>query len=72
MIQHAVDHIHTNGNTAIGTSIASDRSTGVHLGIDPRNDEARQFYLRVGFTRIPSSSGEWYGLKIALHKLQLG
>ncbi|KAF9506556.1 hypothetical protein BS47DRAFT_1352633 [Hydnum rufescens UP504] len=35
---------------------------GVHLMIDPNNDEARQFYKRIGFVVIPEPSGECYGL----------
>lgn len=49
MIDTAIKHIkeHAGGNA-------------VSLGIDPRNDKARQFYKHVGFKFEPAAQGENY------------
>jgi ribosomal protein S18 acetylase RimI-like enzyme len=37
---------------------------GLWVGIDSRNDEARKFYLAIGFQKIASEQGEYYGLDV--------
>jgi len=37
---------------------------GLFIGLDPRNNESRKFYLAVGFERLPTPKGEYYGLDI--------
>lgn len=44
--------------------VASDGGKGLWVGIDKRNDNARQFYKSVGFEFIPSVEGEYYALNV--------
>jgi ribosomal protein S18 acetylase RimI-like enzyme len=37
---------------------------GLWVAIDSRNDESRKFYLAVGFRKIASEQGEYYGLDV--------
>lgn len=54
------------GKKLLGTAVEHIKAAGgkgLHLGIDPRNDGARQFYKRVGFVGLESGGeGEYYGL----------
>jgi ribosomal protein S18 acetylase RimI-like enzyme len=42
--------------------VTSDGAKGLWVGIDKRNDDARQFYKALGFFFIQSKEGECYGL----------
>lgn len=42
--------------------VTSDGAKGLWVGIDARNDNARQFYKAIGFVNIPSKEGEYYAL----------
>jgi len=45
-------------------TVKKDNGKGLWVGIDPRNDEARKFYLAIGFEKIESGNREYYGLDI--------
>ncbi|KAF8321140.1 acyl-CoA N-acyltransferase [Clavulina sp. PMI_390] len=56
------------GRRLIDTAINHVRGAGgsaIFLGIDPRNDRARQFYKHVGFKHEPSTHGENYILQFS-------
>ncbi|EJD35440.1 acyl-CoA N-acyltransferase [Auricularia subglabra TFB-10046 SS5] len=78
VVEFAQAHMHINllpshqrqgwGRRLIDAAVTHLKSEGldaVHLGIDPRNDEARKFYLKIGFERLPTEDGESYGLNFS-------
>jgi len=38
---------------------------GLWVGVDPRNEEGKRFYLKIGGTFYPTSHGECYALKFS-------
>jgi len=36
--------------------------TGLFVGLDPKNDEAKKFYASLGFKRVDREGGEWWTL----------
>lgn len=42
----------------------SEGGKGLWVGIDSKNDEGRKFYLAIGFERMESKEGEYYGLDV--------
>jgi ribosomal protein S18 acetylase RimI-like enzyme len=45
-------------------TVKRDGGRGLWVGIDSRNDESRKFYLAIGFEKIVSEEGEYYGLDV--------
>lgn len=71
-------HLHINlldkhqrkgwGRRLIGAAVEHLRGEGldaVWIGMDPRNDEARKFYTKVGFEDIDGADGNQLGLRFA-------
>ncbi|QRW07382.1 GNAT family acetyltransferase [Ceratobasidium sp. AG-Ba] len=56
MIGKAVEHLKGLGNDSL------------YVGIDPRNSNARAFYLAIGFEFVPTSGGECYRLDFSKWK----
>lgn len=44
--------------------VQADGEKGLWVGIDSRNDNGRQFYKAIGFEKMESKEGEYYGLDI--------
>lgn len=45
--------------------LAADGSTGLHVGVDPANHRAAEFYLRLGFERLSATDGaQWFGIPL--------
>lgn len=45
-------------------TVKADGGDGMWVGIDSRNDNARKFYLAIGFEKIESKEGEYYALNV--------
>ncbi|GJJ06205.1 hypothetical protein Clacol_000394 [Clathrus columnatus] len=56
LMASAVDYLRSKGHT------------GLFVGLDPRNDEAKKFYARIGFQRINREGGEWWSLDFETFK----
>ncbi|KZV90633.1 acyl-CoA N-acyltransferase [Exidia glandulosa HHB12029] len=78
VLRYAKAHMHIDilpshqrqgwGRKLIKTAALHLKEQGIntlHLGIDPRNDKARAFYIRMGFERLDIEGGaECYGLNL--------